>query len=68
MSEFKNPLNEKDREDTDRISNRLLKGLMCTPANCHKALIECYLQEAVIYGRTGTWVLEEAANKITGDS
>ena len=65
MSDFKNPLTVKDKEDTDRIARRLMLGLTNTSPSIHKDLIEAYLQEAVIYGRTGHWILEEAAAKIT---
>ena len=68
MSDFKNPLTAKDRADTERIARRLMLGLMNTSSSIHRDLIESYLQEAVIYGKTGHWVLEEAANKITGDN
>lgn len=65
MSDFKNPLNDKDRADTNRVARRLMLALTNTGAGIHRDLIESYLQEAVIYGKTGHWVLEEAAEKIT---
>ena len=64
---FKNPLNDKDRADTNRVARRLMLALTNNGAGIHRDLIESYLQEAVIYGKTGHWVLEEAASKITGD-
>lgn len=65
---FKNPLNDKDREDTNRVARRLMLGLTNTSPSIHRDLIESYLQEAVIYGKTGHWVLEEAAEAITASS
>lgn len=66
MSEFKNPLSAKDKADAERIARRLMMGLTNTSPSIHRDLIESYLQEAIIYGKTGHWVLEEAAERIGG--
>lgn len=59
-------LTDKDRKDTHRVATRLMRGLNNTGPGVHHSLIESYLQEAIIYARTGHWELEEAAAKIEG--
>ncbi len=57
-------LTEKDVEDTRRISIRLLRALDMNSSGNHQLLIQSFLQEAVVYGRTNHWILEEAAEKV----
>lgn len=61
-------LTDKDRKDSHRVATRLMRGLNSTGEGLHHSLIQSYLQEAIIYARTGHWELEEAAAKIEGRS
>ena len=58
MKEIK--LTSAEKERTLEQSSKLLKGLVNTSPAIHLNLIHAYIQEAVIYGQTGKWIIEEA--------
>lgn len=57
-------LSTTEYEKTYDVAKKLIRGLTASPANIHLDLIASYLQEAMYAGKTGHWILEEAAEKI----
>ena len=59
-------LNPDEKRMIHKLSGALMKGFMSNSGSNHSALATAYAQEAIIYGKSGRWVIEEAVEKYYG--
>lgn len=54
-------LTTKDKEDAKTRAKQLSGALMMSGPSNAALLIEAYIQEAILYGKTGNWLLDTQA-------
>lgn len=53
-----NMLTDKDRKDAQERAKQLTQAIMINEGSNATLLIEAYIQEAILYGKTGVWYLD----------
>ena len=51
-------LTDKDRKDAQERAKQLTQAIMMNGGANATLLIEAYIQEAILYGKTGVWYLD----------